>query len=304
MHRLNLPATGSISLTLDGLSVEADVGFGEAPIDDLSIDGEPARGDGARAAWSTSWTSCGTRPGARSARGSRPAAACRAARAGVVGGGVRRPRARRQPGGGPAARTPGAVGARPAGLRLGRALDLRRLRRVASGRASRRLGLDRRAAARAGRLGPARGRRAGQHGGEEGVVARRHGARRRVAVLPGVGRRRRGRPRRGPRGHPGARPGGARPARRAQRAQDARGRPGGAAAAGLLARRDGGVRAPRVGAPRRGNAGVRHHRRGPAGEGAVRAGRRSAGGAGAGVRAGRGARRHQRARVPAPRCCA
>jgi len=41
---LNLPATGSISLTLDGLSVEADVGFGEAPIDDLTIDGEPARG--------------------------------------------------------------------------------------------------------------------------------------------------------------------------------------------------------------------------------------------------------------------
>ena len=41
---LNLPATGSISLTLDRLSVEADVGFGEAPIDDLTIDGEPARG--------------------------------------------------------------------------------------------------------------------------------------------------------------------------------------------------------------------------------------------------------------------
>ena len=41
---LNLPATGSISLTLDGLSVEAEVGFGEAPIDDLTIDGEPARG--------------------------------------------------------------------------------------------------------------------------------------------------------------------------------------------------------------------------------------------------------------------
>jgi len=44
---LNLPATGSISLTLEGLSVEAEVGFpgAEAPAaDDVTIDGEPARG--------------------------------------------------------------------------------------------------------------------------------------------------------------------------------------------------------------------------------------------------------------------
>src|SRR5262249_32551031 len=41
---LNLPATGSISLTLDGLSVEAEVGFGDAAADELTIDGEPARG--------------------------------------------------------------------------------------------------------------------------------------------------------------------------------------------------------------------------------------------------------------------
>jgi diphosphomevalonate decarboxylase len=46
---LNLPATGSISLTLDGLSVEAQVGFdgggsSDARADDLTIDGEPARG--------------------------------------------------------------------------------------------------------------------------------------------------------------------------------------------------------------------------------------------------------------------
>jgi diphosphomevalonate decarboxylase len=41
---LNLPATGSISLTLDGLSVEAEVGFGDASTDELTIDGEPARG--------------------------------------------------------------------------------------------------------------------------------------------------------------------------------------------------------------------------------------------------------------------
>jgi diphosphomevalonate decarboxylase len=41
---LNLPATGSISLTLDGLSVEARVSFGDGPGDDLTIDGEPARG--------------------------------------------------------------------------------------------------------------------------------------------------------------------------------------------------------------------------------------------------------------------
>ncbi len=40
---LNLPATGSISLTLDRLSVEAEVAF-DAPADEVSIDGEPARG--------------------------------------------------------------------------------------------------------------------------------------------------------------------------------------------------------------------------------------------------------------------
>jgi len=42
---LNLPATGSISLTLDGLSVEARVSFGDGLVDELTIDGEPARGD-------------------------------------------------------------------------------------------------------------------------------------------------------------------------------------------------------------------------------------------------------------------
>src|SRR5262249_58306706 len=42
---LTLPATGSISLTLDGLSVEARVSFGDGLADELTIDGEPARGD-------------------------------------------------------------------------------------------------------------------------------------------------------------------------------------------------------------------------------------------------------------------
>ena len=42
---LNLPATGSISLTLDGLSVEAEVGFGDGGPDEVTIDGEPAQGD-------------------------------------------------------------------------------------------------------------------------------------------------------------------------------------------------------------------------------------------------------------------
>src|SRR5881392_2985502 len=42
---LNLPATGSISLTLDGLGVEARVGFGESPRDQLEIDGAPAAGE-------------------------------------------------------------------------------------------------------------------------------------------------------------------------------------------------------------------------------------------------------------------
>jgi diphosphomevalonate decarboxylase len=42
---LNLPATGSISLTLDGLAVEARVAFGGGEADRLEIDGEPARGE-------------------------------------------------------------------------------------------------------------------------------------------------------------------------------------------------------------------------------------------------------------------
>ena len=42
---LNLPATGSISLTLEGLAVEARVAFGDAEADRLDIDGEPAVGD-------------------------------------------------------------------------------------------------------------------------------------------------------------------------------------------------------------------------------------------------------------------
>lgn len=42
---LNLPATGSISITLGGLSVEAAVGFDGAGADRLEIDGEPARGE-------------------------------------------------------------------------------------------------------------------------------------------------------------------------------------------------------------------------------------------------------------------
>ena len=42
---LNLPATGSISLTLDGLGVEARVAFGEGDRDRLEIDGAPAVGE-------------------------------------------------------------------------------------------------------------------------------------------------------------------------------------------------------------------------------------------------------------------
>jgi diphosphomevalonate decarboxylase len=43
---LNLPATGSLSVTLDGLDVEAQVGFGGgAGGDQLEIDGEPAAGE-------------------------------------------------------------------------------------------------------------------------------------------------------------------------------------------------------------------------------------------------------------------
>src|SRR3989442_468116 len=42
---LNLPATGSISLTLDGLSVEASVAFGGGEADRVEIDGAQAAGD-------------------------------------------------------------------------------------------------------------------------------------------------------------------------------------------------------------------------------------------------------------------
>jgi diphosphomevalonate decarboxylase len=41
---LNLPATGSISLTLDGLSVDAEVEFVDDGTDLVTIDGEPAQG--------------------------------------------------------------------------------------------------------------------------------------------------------------------------------------------------------------------------------------------------------------------
>src|SRR2546425_12721138 len=42
---LNLPATGSISLTLDGLSVEASVAFGGGEADRIEIDGAEAAGE-------------------------------------------------------------------------------------------------------------------------------------------------------------------------------------------------------------------------------------------------------------------
>src|SRR5882672_8477929 len=45
---LNLPATGSISLTLDGLWVEARVAFDDERADRLEIDGSPAAGEEAR----------------------------------------------------------------------------------------------------------------------------------------------------------------------------------------------------------------------------------------------------------------
>src|SRR5215467_13230639 len=42
---LNLPATGSISLTLEGLSVEARVAFGDRETDRIEIDGNRAHGE-------------------------------------------------------------------------------------------------------------------------------------------------------------------------------------------------------------------------------------------------------------------
>jgi diphosphomevalonate decarboxylase len=44
---LNLPATGSISLTIDGLGVEATCGFGAEPEDSCTIDGHPGPSDDA-----------------------------------------------------------------------------------------------------------------------------------------------------------------------------------------------------------------------------------------------------------------
>ncbi|HWP64550.1 MAG TPA: diphosphomevalonate decarboxylase, partial [Candidatus Limnocylindria bacterium] len=42
---LNLPATGSLSVTLDGLGVEARVAFGESESDSFEIDGALAAGE-------------------------------------------------------------------------------------------------------------------------------------------------------------------------------------------------------------------------------------------------------------------
>ncbi len=42
---LNLPATGSISITLDGLSIDARVAFAGASADEFEIDGAPAAGE-------------------------------------------------------------------------------------------------------------------------------------------------------------------------------------------------------------------------------------------------------------------
>src|SRR5439155_641548 len=151
---LNLPATGSISLTLDGLGTEAAVGFGGGEADRLVIDGVDAAGEEAR--------------------------------------------------------------------RVVRFLDLVR------------------AAARRRQRGK--------------VVMRSTG------------------------GDPRPRPRSARPRRRAQRPQDARGGARGAPAARVLARGHGRVHASRVGAPCRRGGRLLHHRRRAPGEGALRPRRRGAGG--------------------------
>ena len=187
---LNLPATGSISLTLDGLSVEARVSFGDGAgrrADDRRRAGERARAGAPGAIPRHRARRSGLRR-AGAGRDPQPRAARRGA--GVVGGRVRGARAGGQPGGRLATRRPGALRARAARLGLGGALDLRRLRRVAPRRARRRERLGRRAAPGGDRLGPARRGRHHAQRPEGGVVARRHGARRGLAALPGVGRRR------------------------------------------------------------------------------------------------------------------
>ncbi len=66
---LNLPATGSISLTLDGLAVEAEVAFGAEGPDAVTIDGEPA-GAPNGSAWCGSSTWSASRRGGTTVRGS------------------------------------------------------------------------------------------------------------------------------------------------------------------------------------------------------------------------------------------
>src|SRR5436190_679042 len=216
---LNLPATGSISLTLDGLSVEASVAFGGAEADRVEIDGVEAGGDEA--------------------------------------------------------------------VRVARFLDVVR---AEAGRRERALVATRSTVPRGVGLASSAAAFAAL-----ALAARRDGARRDLAFLPGVGGGRGGGPSPGTGGDPHARPGGPRPPRRAQRAQDARRRDGGAPAAPLLAGRHRRLPRPGVEAPRRGYARLCDHRCGAAGEGAVHAGRRAPRRRGAAGGARRRARAHLRA---------
>ena len=297
---LNLPATGSISLTLDGLSDEARVGI------------RRRRG----------------RP-----RGDRRRAGCR--RGGASGHGVPRPRARARPAG---ASAPGSRRAARCRAASGLASSASAFAALAAGGQSRRraCGSSRRrsrrwrGAARARRR--ARSSAASSSGsaasaptvrdsvaepllatGRRGTCASSSrspaAARKAVSSRDGMARAPtsplypawvagcRSRSRRGPGGDPRARPRGARvwsPSTARSRCT----RSVSAARPPLLYWRGATVECiHRVWALRAdGVAGLRHHRRRPAGEGALRARRRAACGRRPGRRAGRRARAHLRAR--------
>ncbi len=223
---LNLPAAGSLSLTLAALVTETHVAFDPAlPADELSLDGAPAP----VARVSPFLDLVRARAGlATRARVVTAQPLPDRVRARVVGVGVRRARGRRHARGRARAVAARAVDPRAPRLGLGGALAVRRLRAHARRRHQRRrVRGTRRVAARGARAHGDRDRR--RRRAEVARLARRDGALRRdLAAVRRVARAGPARPRRRRARARRRRPARARRARRGERARDARHRDRGA----------------------------------------------------------------------------